>query len=446
MLENNMKLAAEALEIAKKSGAEFYTVTIGNSRSFEVEVREKQIEVLKEAGSSGISVSLCKDKRRSSIFSNDLRLETIESLVKSTMKALPFMGADEFYTLPDASLQGRALGNLDLIDEEFDSHVSAEKVKNSLLLEEKILDIDKRLKTEQAFYSDSISFGVYADSNGFIDGDVETYYIAGMNAFAEDKNSDSENKDRKQTDGWQTTSRFYKELDSVDTVAKKTSQRVLRKLGAVKPKSQEVPIIFSPEMARSFLGNLAAAMMGRNIFRKSSFLKDKLGEKIANEGFQLRDEPLLPGKLGSRYFDAEGVTSKPLTLVENGVLKSYMLSTYSANKLKMKTTGHAGGISNLVIEPGKYSEDELIASVKNGLYLTFMSGQGANITTGDYSRGGQGIWIRDGKLAEPVAEFTIAGKFIDMLNNITMIGNEVDERGSILSPAFKIDKMALSGK
>ncbi len=445
MLEKYKQLASEVLKIAKGAGAELVSISIGNSRSFEVEVRESKIDVLKEAGASGISVSVCKDKRRSSLFSNDLHIEKIESLIKSTMGSLQFMGADEFFTLPEQSRQGKAACDLNLVDKEFESYSSAGKVREALELEKSTLSIDKRLTTEQAYHSDSISYCVYADSNGFLDGDIDTYYGFGMSVFVEDKAVDSTNKERKQTDGWYTNSRFYNRLDDINTIAKKASHRVLRKLGATKPESQEVPIVFCPEMARSFLGNLAAAMMGRNIFRKNSFLKDRLGEKIANDVIDLRDDPLLPGKLGSRYFDGEGVISKPLSLIENGVLKNYMLSTYSANKLNMETTGHAGGISNLILEPGKYSEDELIGSVKNGLFLTFLSGQGANITTGDYSRGAQGIWIRDGKLAEPVAEFTIAGKFLEMLNNISMIGNEVDERGSILAPAFKVDKMAISG-
>lgn len=444
-IELHKQLAKDTIEISRKMGAELVSVSIGNSWSFELEVRNKQIDVLKEAGSSGISISLCKNKRRSSVFSNDLRLETLESLISSTMKALPFMGVDEFFSLPDVNLQGIASGDLKLVDNDFDSHESSEKIEKTHLLEEKTLKLDNRLKTEQVYFSDSISSSIYADSNGFIGNDTDSYYSFGMSALVEDNVETGENKARKQTDGWHTCSRFFDKLEDVDTVAKKTSERVLRKIGAIKPKSQEVPVVFSPEMARSFLGSIALALMGDNIFRKNSFLRDRIGIKIANEGITLKDDPLIPGKIGSRYFDSEGVESKPLSLIENGVLKAYMLSTYSGNKLNMTSNGHAGGISNLIIEPGKYTEDELISSVKNGLYLTFMSGQGANITTGDYSRGAQGLWIRDGKLAEPVSEFTIAGTFLDMLNNIKMIACEVDERSSILTPAFKIDRLAISG-
>ncbi|MGR3179169.1 MAG: TldD/PmbA family protein [Candidatus Anammoxibacter sp.] len=446
MIESYKQLAKDVIKIAQDAGAELVTVSIGNSRAFELEVRNKQTDVLKQAGSSGINISVCKDHKRSSVFSNDLRLETIESLISSTMKVLPYMGIDEFYTLPEVALQGSSSGDLKLIDADFDNCDSSEKVKNLILLEEKTLSLDSRLKTEQAYHTDSISHNVYADSNGFIGEEIDTFYTFGMSALVEDKTEKGENKSRKQTDGWHTCSRFYDKLEKIEKIAQESAKRILRKIGAVKPKSQEVPIVFSVEMACSFIGNVASAMMGGNIFRKNSFLVDCIGTKIANKQICLRDDPLLPGKMGSRYFDNEGVESKPLSLVENGILKTYMLSTYSGNKLKMKTTGHAGGISNLILEPGKYTEDELIASVDNGLYLTSMSGQGANITTGDYSRGAQGIWIRDGKLAEPVAEFTIAGKFIDMLNNIIMIANEVDERSVILTPAFKIDSMAISGE
>ncbi len=445
MSESYKQLAIDVVERGKKMGADLMTVIVANSRAFELEVRNKQTDVLKEAASSGISVTVCKGQRRSSVYSNDFNIDTIESLLSATMKALPYMGADEFYTLPDPKLQGRADVDLKLFDNAFDSVTSPDKIKRTFQLEEKTLNLDSRLKTDQAYHSDSVSYSVYADSNGFVGEDNDTFYTFGMSALVEDKAAAGDNVGRKQIDGWHTCSRYFDRLEDAGSVAKKTAHRVLRKLGAVKPKSQEVPVVFSAEMARSFIGSVSSAMMGGNIFRKNSFLKDKIGEKIASENVSIIDDPLLEGKLGSRYFDSEGVMSKPMTLVEKGVLKDYMLSTYSANKLKMKTNGHAGGVSNLILNPGKYTEDELIESVKDGLYLTFMSGQGANITTGDYSRGAQGVWIRDGKLAEPVAEFTIAGKFIDMLNNLTMIACEVDDRSAILTPAFKINKMAISG-
>ena len=445
MIETYKQLAQALLANAQTMGADLVTVSLGCTTSFQVEVRNHKIDLLKEAGSSGVYLSVCKNQRRSSVTSNDLKMETLTPLIQSTIDTLPYMSADEFYTLPDPSLQGRAAVNLEFLDPQFDQYLSSHKIENTLLQEKQTLALDERLHTEQAYYSDLISQAVYADSNGFIDGYQKSLFTRGMSAFVEDQNVSGQNSARKQTDGWYSCARLYEHLDRIETISQKACERVIRKIGAIKPQSQEVPVVFSPEMARNFLGSVTSAMMGENIFRKQSFLMDRLGTKIAHSQVQLRDDPLLPGKLGSRYFDSEGVKAAPLSLINNGVLENYMLSTYSANKLNMKTNGYAGGISNVILEPGPYTEEDLIGSVKNGLYLTFMSGQGANLTTGDYSRGAQGLWIREGKLAEPVNEFTIASTFLEMLSNITMIACEVDERSAILTPAFKIEKMTIAG-
>jgi len=450
MLEDNKKIAKDVIDLALGYGTEQVSVSLAKSISFQVDVRENKIESLQESGSSGIHITISKNNRRSTVSSNDFREETLAPLIRSTLEALPYMGEDKFYTLPDPALQGRAPGDLEFLDPDYSKLSSGEKVKISLNLEALSLNTDQRLKTDQSFYSDSKSYVVHADSNGFLEGETKTLYSMGISMIADDiepksNERESTNVGRKQTDGWYSAARFHKNLTSPEDIVEKARRRTLRKLGAVKPPSQEVPVVFSSEMARSFLGKIASALMGENLFRKQSFLLNKLDESIANAKINLIDNPLLPGKLGSRHFDSEGVQAKPLVLIENGVLKNYMLSTYSANKLGMASNGHSGGISNLILKLGDYPEEELIASVKNGLYLTSMTGQGANIVTGDFSRGGQGIWIREGKLAEPVSEFTIAGTFAEMLNNLKMIGNEIDERSSILTPAFKIDKMMVSG-
>lgn len=450
MLEDNKKIAKDVIDLALGYGTEQVSVSLAKSISFQVDVRENKIESLQESGSSGIHITISKNNRRSTVSSNDFREETLAPLIRSTLEALPYMGEDKFYTLPDPALQGRAPGDLEFLDPDYSKLSSGEKVKISLNLEALSLNTDQRLKTDQSFYSDSKSYVVHADSNGFLEGETKTLYSMGISMIADDiepksNESESTNVGRKQTDGWYSAARFHKNLTSPEDIVEKARRRTLRKLGSVKPPSQEVPVVFSSEMAQNFLGKIASALMGENLFRKQSFLLNKLDESIANAKINLIDNPLLPGKLGSRHFDSEGVQAKPLVLIENGVLKNYMLSTYSANKLGMASNGHSGGISNLILKLGDYPEEELIASVKNGLYLTSMTGQGANIVTGDFSRGGQGIWIREGKLAEPVSEFTIAGTFAEMLNNLKMIGNEIDERSSILTPAFKIDKMMVSG-
>ena len=452
MLEKHKSIAKEIIDLACKDGAEQVSLSLANSTSFQIDVRDNKIESLQESGSSGIHITVSRNKRRSTVSSNDLRIDTLGPLIRSTLEALPFMGEDLFYSLPDPSLQGRSEGDLAFQDPSFGKLNSEEKVKIPFDLEKLSYSMDNRLRTEQSFYSDSISHIVHADSNGFLEGETKTLYSLGISMVADDNLSfhegtnKSKNISRKQTDGWYSAARFHKNLSTSKEIVDKACHRTLRKLGAIKPSSQEVPVIFSSEMAQSFFSKIASALMGENIFRKQSFLINKLNEAVANSKINLIDNPLLPGKMGSRHFDSEGVKAKPLVLIENGILKSYMLSTYSGNKLGMESTGHSGGISNLILKHGNYSEEELIASVKNGLYLTYMSGQGANILTGDFSRGGQGIWIRNGKLAEPVSEFTIASNFHEMMKNLTMIGDNLDERSSILSPSIKIEKMRVSGK
>ena len=438
-------LAQQILAEARSQGAEQATLTLATATAFQVEAREATIESLKEAGSSGIHLVLSQDGRRSSLTSNDFRLDTLRTLIRDTLTALPHMDHDEWYSLPELELQGRAPDDLAFLDPDHERVSSEEKVQATLRLEELALAQDSRLCIEQAYYSDAISHTVYADSNGFLEGVSKTIHSGGVSLVVEDNDGSGENSGRKQTDGWFSCARFRSHLEPLEEIAQVAAQRTLRKLGAVKPRSCEVPVVFSPEMARSFIGQLSSALLGENVFRQQSFLSEKLGEAIANPQVQLRDEPLLPGMLGSRPYDHEGVQSRPLTLIEDGSLRNFMLSTYAANKLGMRSTGHSGGISNLVLQPGEYSEQQLIESVEDGLYLTFLSGQGANITTGDYSRGGQGIWIRNGKLAEPVSEFTIASTFLEMLENLTMLGKEVDTRSAILTPMFRIERMASSG-
>ena len=451
MIEKHKIIAKEIIDLASKDGAEEVSLSLANSTSFQIDVRENKIESLQESGSSGIHITVSKNKRRSTVSSNDLRIDTLAPLIRSTLEALPFMGEDLFYSLPNPKLQGRSQVNLEFLDPSFDKISSEEKVSFPFELEKLSNCMDPRLRTEQSFYSDSISHIVHADSNGFLEGETKTLYSLGISMVADDNSfpddsKTSKNNSRKQTDGWYSAARFYKNLSPSKQIVDKACYRTLRKLGAKKPISQEVPVVFSSEMAQSFFGKIASALMGENIFRKQSFLINKLNENVANSNINLIDNPMLPGKMGSRHFDSEGVIAKPLILIENGILKSYMLSTYSGNKLGMESTGHSGGISNLILKHGTYSEEEMIASVKNGLYLTYMSGQGANILTGDFSRGGQGIWIRDGKLAEPVSEFTIASNFPEMLKNIVMIGDNIDERSSILTPSIKIKNMRVSGK
>jgi PmbA protein len=244
-------------------------------------------------------------------------------------------------------------------------------------------------------------------------------------------------------------------LDSIESIAKTAAKRTLRKLGSIKPETQNVPVIFDPMVGQDFLNIISSVILGSAIYRKQSFLLDMLNEKIAIEGLSIIDDGLMKDGVASRIFDDEGLPSRTNIVIEKGVLKTYLLDTYTGKKLNMKSTGNASrglgsnpspSTSNFYMQNGSKSPEEIIKSVKNGLYLTSVHWTGINYITGDYSRGAEGIWIKDGKLGQPVQEFTVASNMKDMMKNIEMIGNDLEFRGGTNAPTFKIKEMTISGK
>ena len=257
-----------------------------------------------------------------------------------------------------------------------------------------------------------------------------------------------------QRDYWYAVSRTLSLLDSPEEVGRIAAQRTLRRLGARKVKTAQVPIVFEPMVARSLLGNLFEAASGDSIYRAASFLAGKLGETIAGDNVSVVDDGTIPGGFGTSPFDGEGVPTRRTMVVERGVLKSYLLNTYTAKKLGLATTGNAArglagtpgiGAGNFFLEPGARTPKEIIAEIPEGLYVTELLGFGVNLVTGDYSRGAGGLWISGGELTYPVEEITIAGNLKDMLQNITRIGNDLEFRGSVACPTLRIDGLTVAG-
>jgi PmbA protein len=262
-----------------------------------------------------------------------------------------------------------------------------------------------------------------------------------------------------QRDGWWSSARRLGELDSPEAVGKEAARRTLRRLGARRMPTQQVPVVFAPETARSLIGSIFEAASGDSIWRHASFLAGKLGESIAAPSLTIIDDNamLLPsgvGGFGSSPFDGEGLPSLRTVVVESGVLRNYLLNTYTARKLGMKSTHNASrglagtpgiGCGNLYLEPGKLTPEDIIKAIPAGLYVTSLMGFGVNLVTGDYSRGATGLWIENGELTHAVEEVTIAGNLGDMLRNVTAIGNDLVFRGSVAAPTLRIDGMTLAG-
>jgi PmbA protein len=294
---------------------------------------------------------------------------------------------------------------------------------------------------------------VLANSRGFV-GSYRTSY-AGVSAapLAVDVNGTM------QRDGWWSSARSFALLESPEAVGAEAARRTLRRLGARRVPTQKVPIVFAPEVARSLIGSLFEAASGDSIWRHASFLAGKLGEAIAAPSLTVIDDNamMLPsgvGGFGTSPFDGEGLASRRTVVVEKGVLQNYLLNTYTARKLGMKSTHNASrglagtpgiGCGNLYLEPGTLAPEQIIGDISAGLYVTSLMGFGTNIVTGDYSRGATGLWIENGELTHAVEEITIAGNLGEMLRNVTAIGNDLVFRGSVASPTLRIDGMTIAG-
>lgn len=443
--EEMQNLARQAVETALAGGADTAETSVVESTEFEVTVRKGDIETLTESVSSRIAITLSVDRRKASATSSDLSADSIKGLIAEAVELAGVMDSDEFFGLPEADELGRAEGDLLMFDEETVSVPTDEKIRIAHELEDTLCKLDERIISDGASFSSGILSIAFANSLGFSDGYDRTFNSTVVSCAAEDKPAKGENTGKKQSSWWYSNSYSFHGLDPVEEVASKAVSRTLDKLGAVKPRTCEVPVVFDTITAREFLASIAAAAGGGNIYKKASFLVDRKGVAVGSPLVSIIDDPLLPGKPGTRPFDSEGVRSRSNVIVEKGILESYLLNSYQARKLKSATTGSAGGSSNFYMIPGSSTPEEIIGSIDEGLYLTSLSGPGANWTTGDFSQGGQGIWIEKGILSYPVNEFTIAGTFEQMLKGIIMIGSDLEWRSSIASPTFKIKRMTISG-
>jgi len=443
--EQMKELAAKTVETALALGAGEAEVSLLRDTEFAVTVRNGEIENLVESGSRRIGMDLFVDGRKAVVTSTDISEDSIRQLITEGIELAGVMDRDEFAGLPDKEELGAAEGDLGSFDEETAAVTAAEKIKMAMKLEQATTSLDARMISDGASCSTVTLTSVLANSLGFCESFDRTSSSISVSCAAEDRPASGENKGKKQSSWWYSTSISFADLDPVEKVATRAVERTLRKLGAVKPKTCEVPVVFDDVTARQLISYVTSAAGGSSIYRKSSFLVDMLGKEIGSPLVTLIDDPLMKGRPGSRPFDGEGVRSRKKTIIEKGRLENYLLSSYQARKLGLKTTGNAGGPSNLYMIAGEHSPEEIIADIGNGLYLTSMAGPGANWNNGDFSQGAQGIWIRGGKLAEPVSEFTITGTFAQMLSGIVMVGNDLEWRGSINCPTLRIDSMTVSG-
>jgi PmbA protein len=447
-------LATDVVARAVQAGASDAEAVVREGDEFSVNVRMGEVETLKESGSRGLGLRVFLGQRSASASTSDLTEEGIRQLVEGALALARITEEDSFAGLPEKSEFGSLTADLHLFDEDVYSLPGSERIEWARRAEAAALAVDPRLTNSDGSSFDAATGRmVLANSRGFVGGYRTSYAGVSVAPLAQDEDGTM------QRDGWWSSARRLADLDSPESIGQEAARRTLRRLGARRVPTQRVPIVFAPEVARSLIGSVFEAASGDAIWRSASFLAGKLDEEIAASSLTIIDDNtmLLPtgmGGFGTSPFDGEGLPSRRTVVVEKGILQTYLLNTYSARKLGLKSTHNASrglagtpgiGCGNLYLEPGKLTPKEILAGVPAGLYVTSLMGFGVNVVTGDYSRGANGLWIENGELTHAVEEVTIAGNLAEMLKNVTAIGDDLEFRGAVASPTLRIDGMTIAG-
>ena len=447
-------LATEVVAQATKGGATDAEAVISEGDEFSVTVRMGEVETLQESGARGVGLRVFVGQRSASASTSDLTPDGIAQLVSGALALARVTEEDSFAGLPDPSEFGQIESDLHLHFEDVYSLPAAERIDRARRAEAASLAYDTRIANSQGGHFDAATGRrIFANSRGFF-GEYRTSYC-GISAAPLAVDTDGQ----MQRDFWYSSARRIADLESPESIGEEAARRALRRLGARRVPTQRVPIVFSPEVARSLLGHLFEAASGDSIWRSASFLSGQLGQPVAAPAITLIDDHtmLLPtgvGGFGTSPFDGEGLPARRTVVVENGVLQTYLLNTYTARKLNRRSTGNATrglaggpgiGAGNLYLQPGTQAPEAILAEIPAGLYVTSLMGFGANLVTGDYSRGASGLWIENGELTHAVEEVTIAGNLREMLKNITAIGNDLVFRSSVTAPTLRVDGMTVAG-
>jgi len=443
------EMAADVVRLALRNGATDAECTIAEGAEFSASVRMRELEQLKEAGSRAVGLRVLVGKKAGSSYTSDLTRAGLEQLVKSAVELAALTSDDPHAGMPDPEEMGALEGDLGLHSTETEGLETPVKIAAAKRAEEAALETDPRIVNSEGGSFDAYAGRhVFANSRGFT-GEYRSSYCA---VSAVPVARDGESMER---DYWSHSARRFSDLESPEYIGRTAAKRALRRLNPVKVETQKVPVVFDPAMARSLLDSICDAVHGMSVYRNESFLANRLGEKVAAESVNIADDATIPGLFGTSPFDDEGVRSRRTTVIERGVLKSYLLNTYAARKLGMRTTGNASrgiagnagiGHGNFYLEKGVQTPEQIIAGIGNGFFVTEMMGFGVNIVTGDYSRGASGLWIRNGELAFAVSEVTIAGNLKDMLLGMESIGSDLEFRASLAAPTIKIGEMTVAGK
>ena len=431
-LENK---ASYCLDLAKKLGATSVSVNVGSSISETVNFRNKNLDESNRSDNLGVNITTYIGKKKSSISSSNLLKDNLNILIEKCIETTKNTPEDEFNALPDKDLLAKEVKELNLYD---DTHIeNDDKIKYLARLEASASSDKKIVNTESSFSEDKSNF-ILANSDGFCTGFKTSSFVASSVAVAKDDKS-------MERDYEYTLKCHLADIKNAEELGKKAAEQTIKKLSPKKIGSEKVALVFDKRIAKGILSTFANAISSSAISRGTSFLKDKINQRIFSDSINIFDKPDILKGLGSRSFDSEGVKTELLHLVENGVLKNYLVDTYNGKKLSLKSNGRCGGTSNLYFDNGKISYKELLKSNKRCLYITETIGHGSNLVTGDYSVGATGYLVENGEFKHPINEITIAGNFNEMFQNMTL-ANDLEFEYSTNSPTILIEGMVVAGK
>ncbi len=444
------QIAVDAVRLAMAQGATAAEAVATDGSEFSTTVRVGQVETLKEAGSKAVGVRVFVGQSSASTYSSDMTPEGIRKMVDSAIALARVTTPDPLAGLPDPSELGQIAGDLGLYHGDVYSLSTEDRIDYARRAEKAAMNVDPRIvNSDGGSFDAAVGYKALANSHGFVGDNRRSYCSIVAIPIAQVEGS------AMQRDYWYSVSHSLNKLESPEEVGAIAAKRTLRRLGARKVKTARVPVLFENTVSAALLGHIFEAVNGDSVYRGASFLSGKLHDKIAGANINIVDDGTIPGLFGTSPFDGEGVASRRTIVIENGVLQSYLLNTYTAKKLNLKTTGNASrglagtpgvGPGNFFLQPGGKTLQEMIAEIKEGLFVTEFLGHGVNLVTGDFSRGATGLWIQNGELTFPVEEITVAGNLKDMLSNVSEIGSDLEFRNAIACPSLRIEGMTVAGE
>jgi PmbA protein len=430
--------AAEAVELARKLGADEAEAGLSFDEGLSVTVRLGELESVERQRDRGLAITVYVDGRKGSASTTRASREALEETAAKALSIASFTAEDPYAGLADKQLMAREPRDLDLYHPWSLTVETAEALAKEA--EDAARATDKRItNSEGASTSTSSGVQVYANSHGFCGGYATSSHYLGCSVVAE-------GEDSLERDYWYSSARDSAQLEHPQKVGVESAERALRRLGARQISTRQVAVVYPAELARGLFGHLVSAIRGTSQYRGASFLLDACGEQIFPDFLQIEEDPFIAGAMASAPFDNEGVATRARTLVDSGVLRGYVLSSYSARRLGLETTGNAGGVHNLVVSPTTGTLEEILGDAGEVFLVGELLGQGVNTVTGDYSRGAAGFWVENGEIAHAVNEVTLAGNLRDLFRGIRAVGSDIDLRGSVRCGSVLVEGLTVAGK